>query len=172
MSSMHRNISGEVLVQHLDQDALTIDADLLAQRGRSARTLVKDGPLRLTLMALAPDGRLPAHTTDARVTIHVVQGDVTFLAIDREYALVSGDVLVFAAGVEHAARSKSGAVFLLTVVHGTVSSPDDAAVQPATRHRITEAARQRWIDDGGHQPGVTPPLESALATVDGRPTNH
>ena len=158
MSSMHRNISGDVLVQHLDQDALTIDADLLAQRGRSARTLVKEGPLRLTLMALAPGGNLPAHSTDDRVSIHVVTGDVTFLAIDREYALVSGDVLVFAPGVEHAARSRDGTVFLLTVVHGAVIASDAAATPPSSRHRIAEAARQRWMDDGGHQPGVTPPL--------------
>ncbi len=159
MSSLQRNISGEVLVQHLDQDALTIDAELLAQRGRSARTLVKDGPLRLTLMALAPGGNLPPHTTDDRVSIHVVNGDVTFLAIDREYALVSGDVLVFAPGVEHAARSRAGSVFLLTVVHGAATASDAATTQPASRHRIAEAARQRWMDDGGHQPGVTPPVE-------------
>ena len=110
-------MSGEVLVQHLDQDSRTIDADLLLQRGRSARTLVKEGPLRLTLMALGPGGVLPAHSTDGPVSIHVVEGDVTFAVLDHDYLLVTGDVLVLAPGVVHAAQSVSGTVFLLTVVH-------------------------------------------------------
>lgn len=117
MSSMHRSITGEVLIQHLGADARTIDADLLALRGSSARTLVKEGPLRLTLIALSPGGVLPAHSTDNPVSVHVVEGDVTFVALEREYALVSGDVLVLARGVEHAAHSREGTVFLLTVVH-------------------------------------------------------
>jgi quercetin dioxygenase-like cupin family protein len=94
---------------------MTIDPHLLATHGRSARTLVKEGPLRLTIMGLAPGGDLPPHSTDNPVSIQVIEGDVTFSALDKEYALVAGDVLIFAPGVEHAARSDSGASFLLTV---------------------------------------------------------
>lgn len=115
MSSLHRTITGDVLVQHLGPDVMTIDQQLLAAHGRSARTLVKDGPLRLTIMALAAGGTLPPHSTDNPVSIQVVQGEVTFHALDREYALAAGDVLVLAAGVEHSAWSKSGASFLITV---------------------------------------------------------
>jgi len=114
---MHRTITGEVLVQHLGSDVMTIDQTLLAAHGRSARTLVKDGPLRLTIMGLAAGGALPPHSTEHPVSIHVVQGDVTFLALEKEYALTAGDVLIFAAGVEHAARSTSGTSFLLTVAY-------------------------------------------------------
>lgn len=117
MSSMNRTIEGEVLVHHLPQDELIIDRELLAQRGRTARTLVKEGPVRLVLMALPPGGDLPAHSTDDPVTIHVTDGEITFRAINNEYHLVKGDVLVFAAGVEHSASSREGCVFLLTVVH-------------------------------------------------------
>ena len=117
MSSLHRTITGDVLIQHLGSDVMTIDQTLLASHGRSARTLVKDGPLRLTLMGLAAGGDLPPHKTEHPVSIHVVQGDVTFLALEKEYALTAGDVLIFAAGVEHAARSVSGASFLLTVAY-------------------------------------------------------
>lgn len=115
MSSMHRTITGDVLVQHLASDVMTIDPHLLATHGRSARTLVKEGPLRLTIMGLAPGGDLPPHSTDNPVSIQVIQGDVTFFALDKEYALAAGDVLIFAPGVEHAARSNAGASFLLTV---------------------------------------------------------
>ena len=135
-----------------------IDPGLLAQHGRSARTLVKEGPLRLTIMALAPNGNIPVHSSDGPVSIHVLQGDVGFFALDREYSLRIGDLLVLAGGVEHAARSRHGAVFLLTVVHSStaVAAPPDAQ-RPAPRDALCEAARQRWMDDGGHQNGVTPP---------------
>jgi quercetin dioxygenase-like cupin family protein len=117
MSSMHRTIEGAVLVQHLTHDEQLIDKALLASRGRSSRTLVKEGPLRLTLLALAAGGTLPSHSTQGPVTIHVLEGAVDFEAAGMAYHLDAGDVLVLAGGVEHAASSVAGVLFLLTVVH-------------------------------------------------------
>lgn len=117
MTSLQRTIEGDVLVQHLKQDERMIDQALLAKHGRSARTLVKEGPLRLTLMAIGAGGHLPPHRTEGPVTIHVLEGAVTFDANGQSYPLVPGDVLVLAAGVEHSARSAAGTLFLLTVVH-------------------------------------------------------
>jgi quercetin dioxygenase-like cupin family protein len=117
MSSMHRTIDGKVLVQHLTQDERMIDKSLLARHGRSARTLVKEGPLRLTIIAIAAGGDLPAHRAEGPVTIHLLEGEVVFDAVGNAYPLVAGDVLVLAAGVEHSAHSTTGGLFLLTVVH-------------------------------------------------------
>ncbi|MGI8548893.1 MAG: cupin domain-containing protein [Gemmatimonadaceae bacterium] len=114
---MHRTVAGEVLIHHLTQDEWMIDPVLLARHGRTARTLVKEGPLRLTMIAIAAGGDLPAHSTDGPVSIHVLQGEVRFEALDQEYPLATGDVLVLAPGVEHSARSATGCLFLLTVVH-------------------------------------------------------
>ena len=122
MSSMHRTISGDVIGQHLSADVMSIDQALLTAHGRSARTLVKDGPLRLTIMGLAAGGTLPPHRTEHPLSIQVVQGDVTFFAVDQVYTLSAGDVLIFGAGVEHSARSTNGASFLLTVAY--VARPD------------------------------------------------
>ncbi len=94
-----------------------IDPVLLAKHGRTARTLVKEGPLRLTMIAIAAGGDLPTHSTDGPVSIHVLQGAVVFQALGEEYSLSSGDVLVLAPSVEHSARSATGCLFLLTVVH-------------------------------------------------------
>ncbi len=116
MSSMTRTIEGDVLVHRISQDELIIDRELLAQRGRTSRTLVKEGPLRIVLMALAAGGDLPAHSTQEPVQIHVTDGEIVFHAAKQDYPLVKGDVLVFAAGVEHSADSADGCVFLLTVV--------------------------------------------------------
>lgn len=117
MSSLNRTLEGDVLVHHLPRDEQTIDTALLAAHGRTARTLVKEGPLRLTLLALGPAGDTPAHHTDGPVSIHVIEGDVVFSAGGQEYALTVGDVIVFGEGVEHAVRSTNGCRMLLTVVH-------------------------------------------------------
>ena len=119
MSSLNRETSGDVLFHRLSRDELTLDAALLQEHGRTARTLVKEGPLRLTLMGLAAGGVLPEHSANGPVSIHVLRGDVVFTAPDGEHPLSSGDVLVFASGVRHAARSQSGCTFLLTVAHVT-----------------------------------------------------
>ncbi len=122
MSSMHRTLDADVVVLHLARDDRMLDADLLARHGRTARTIVKEGPLRLTVMGLAARGVLPVHTTEAQVMIHLLEGEVTFTAQGTSYRLQPGDVLVLAGGVEHEARSTTGGVFLLTVVqvgHGS-----------------------------------------------------
>jgi len=127
MSSMHRILDGDVLVHHLTQDERMLDLELLARHGRTARTLVKEGPLRLTIMGIAAGGVLPTHRTDAHVTIHLLEGEVTFTACDREYTLNVGDVLIFAPNVEHEARSATGGVFLLTVLYlGPESAVSDS----------------------------------------------
>ena len=117
MSSMHRTIEGEVLINHLTHDEWMIDQEILAKHGRTARTLVKEGPLRLTVMALAPGGNLPVHDTTGPVTVHALEGELLFKALDRDYPLSAGDVLVLAPGVAHSATSASGGKFLLTVFH-------------------------------------------------------
>lgn len=117
MSSMHRTIEGEVLINHLTHDEWMIDQEILTKHGRTARTLVKEGPLRLTVMALAPGGHLPVHDTTGPVTIHALEGDLLFRALNEEYPLSAGDVLVLAPGVPHSATSRSGGKFLLTVFH-------------------------------------------------------
>jgi quercetin dioxygenase-like cupin family protein len=122
---MHRILDGDVLVHHLTQDERMLDADLLARHGRTARTIIKEGPLRLTIMGIAAGGVLPTHSTDAHVTIHLLEGQVIFTARGREYPLNTGDVLIFGPGVEHEARSVTGGVFLITVVYlGPVSAGD------------------------------------------------
>jgi quercetin dioxygenase-like cupin family protein len=117
MSSMHRTIEGEVLINHLTHDEWMIDQEILAKHGRTARTLVKEGPLRLTVMAIAPGGNLPIHDTTGPVSIHGLEGSVLFEALGERYPVSAGDVLVLAPGVAHSATSETGGKFLLTVFH-------------------------------------------------------
>lgn len=126
MSSMQRTVEGEVLLHHLTQDQYLLDPELLARTGRTARTLVKEGPLRLTMMAIAAGSELPEHSTDGPVTIHVLEGSAVFSALDTEYNMSAGDILALAPGVRHAARSTEGCRFLLTVIH----NPSAGSVAP------------------------------------------
>lgn len=117
MSSLDRTIEGDVILRHLAEDVRLIDQELLLRHGRASRTIVKEGPLRLTLIAIGRGGDFAAHRAPGQVTIHVLEGEIVCTASGREYPLKPGDVLALAAGVEHAARSTAGGVFLLTVVH-------------------------------------------------------
>lgn len=122
---MHRTLSGDVLVQHLTDDEMLVDRSLVALHGRSARTLIKEGPLRVTAIALAANGNLPAHSTSGPISIQLLEGDITFSAAGQDYPLAPRDLLVIAGGVEHSARSAGGGAFLLTVVHETAPAAAD-----------------------------------------------
>ena len=117
MSSLRRTLEGDVLVHHLTRDEQMIDRELLARHGRTARTLVKEGPLRLTVIAVAAGGTIPAHKAEGPVSIHLLEGDAVFDVAEQEYPLAAGDILVLASGVQHSVRSSAGCVLLLTVVH-------------------------------------------------------
>lgn len=119
MSSLKRPLDGQMQIHHLDADRRMIDPALLEKHGRSARTLSKDGPLRVTLFALAPGGEMPTHKADGPVSIHVLDGDVAFTCGGETQALSGGDLVVLDRNVEHSLRSTNGCTVLLTVVHGT-----------------------------------------------------
>jgi quercetin dioxygenase-like cupin family protein len=119
-------MEGDVLLHHLTQDERMLAPDLLARTGRTARTLVKEGPLRLTMLALAPGGDLPEHSTDGPISIHMLEGGAVFSAMGNEYTVATNDMLVLAPGVRHSARSANGCTFLLTVVH----SPSAGSLLP------------------------------------------
>lgn len=123
MSPVERQLDGPVLVHHLRKDQQTIERDLVQKHGHSARTLVKEGPLRLTLIAVAPGGSIPVHKADGPVSVQLIEGDASVDATGSSYRLVVGDVIVLAAGVEHAVTSKEGCLLLLTVVYLGAARP-------------------------------------------------
>ena len=60
---MTRTLADDVLQFRLEDERLTMTGpEPFARSGRSARTLVKDGPLRVTLSALGAGGRLTRET--------------------------------------------------------------------------------------------------------------
>ncbi|HET9983774.1 MAG TPA: cupin domain-containing protein [Longimicrobiales bacterium] len=93
-----------------------VDGEVLAAMGVSARTLVREGPLRVTLVGLGPRGELAPHRAVGPIAIHVVSGELDFRVDGERQRLRAGDVLSLAAGVVHDVESYGGARFLLTLV--------------------------------------------------------
>jgi quercetin dioxygenase-like cupin family protein len=116
MPSIQRPLSGDVLVFEIDEEReRAADPELLERSGRNARTLLKDGSLRVTLVVLGAGGELAEHEAAGPITIQVIEGRIRFRAADDEHDLIAGQLLAAGAGVRHQIRSTDGASFLLTV---------------------------------------------------------
>ena len=112
-----RSMSSNVLSFHLAEELARVhDPVLLGRNGRNARTLVKNGPLRVTLVMLQGGGKIAPHRAAGPITVHVLDGEVQFNAAGQDHQLAAGDLLVLDAGVEHHLASENGGAFLLTVV--------------------------------------------------------
>ena len=116
MSSLNRPLSGDVLVFDLDaaREELARTPAVTAG-GRQARTLLKDGGLRVTLIVLGAGAVIPEHHADGPITVHAIDGRIAFTVGGETHDLEPGRVLSARAGLPHSVRSESGGAFLLTV---------------------------------------------------------
>jgi quercetin dioxygenase-like cupin family protein len=129
MSPVQHAVTGHVLSFSLADEMRTVRGELGAARERIGRTLVKDGPLRVTLVAVGPGGALEPHRADGPISVHVLDGEIAFEAEGRTWTLGPGDLLALERGIPHAVRSERGGVFLLTVVladRGATAAPHGA----------------------------------------------
>jgi quercetin dioxygenase-like cupin family protein len=114
MSPVQHPVSGPALVVDLAEE-LRIVHEQLATTSRSARTLVKNGSLRATLVGLAAGGALASHSAEGPITVHVLEGTIEFEANEKTWSLSTGSLLALEAGIVHEVRAPAGGVFLLTV---------------------------------------------------------
>ena len=116
MPSIQRPLSGDVMLFRLDDEReRTADPATVRKHGRAARTLLKEGPLRVTLVVLAPGGELAEHSAEGPITLQPLAGSIRFTAAGAAHDVRAGDMLSAGAGVRHAVSSEDGATFLLTV---------------------------------------------------------
>jgi quercetin dioxygenase-like cupin family protein len=115
MSPVQHPVSGSALSFSLAEESRRVRAELGDSRERIARTLVKEGSLRVTLVALRAGGALEPHKAEGPISVHVLEGDVELTADGRTWSLEPGGLLALDAGVTHDVRSSRGALFLLTV---------------------------------------------------------
>ena len=115
MSPVRHDVSGPMLSFSLEEELALVRAQL-AGSTRSARTLVKEGALRVSLVGLAAGGTIAEHKADGPITVHVLEGDIVLDARNGSHVLGAGMLVALEADVPHAVPSTNGGVFLLTVI--------------------------------------------------------
>lgn len=116
MSPVERSLSGTSLTFSLAREMHTVRDELSPERERIARTLVKEGPLRVTLVGVNPGGGLRPHKAEGPITLHVLEGQIELTADGMTSPLAAGTLLVLGPGITHSVASAAGGMFLLTVV--------------------------------------------------------
>jgi quercetin dioxygenase-like cupin family protein len=112
----HR-LRGTALAFLLDRDSKA-----LAQRaqsgpaGRAARTLAKEGPLRVTLTAVKAGVSLQPHQVAGPSTIQALSGKARFETPAGTTVLPAGALMVLDAGVTHRVTAIEDCVLLMTIV--------------------------------------------------------
>src|SRR5512138_788369 len=111
-----RQLAGAVLTFSLgvEDDALRERA-ATASDGRAAKTLVEQGPLRITLVALTPGTALQPHQVAGPVSIQTIRGTLRITTDAGDVDLPAGDLITFGAGVAHTVQALDDCAMLLTV---------------------------------------------------------
>jgi len=131
MSPVKHPVSGAALSFSLEDEMGIVRETLGAGGERTARTLVKEGPLRAMLVGLNAGGTLKPHRADGPITVHVLEGAIEFEAEGRRWPLATGSLFALDNRITHSVTSAGGAIFLLTVAVAQTRSqtlaPDAAA---------------------------------------------
>lgn len=118
MSSLDRTLRADVLRFDLhDEEQKATHPETLERDGRSSRTLLKEGPLRVTLIVLGAGGGIPSHEAQGPVTVQPIRGQVDVQVDGQTHSVGPDELLAIDGAVPHSVASREGASFLLTVTH-------------------------------------------------------
>lgn len=124
MSPLDRPLAGELRIHDLAEERDNTAA-APSGAGRMARTLVKDGPLRVTLVVVEPGGEIAEHHAPGPITVQPLDGRLAFTALGATHEIGPGQLLSLGSGIRHELSSADGCSFLLT--HG--QPPADAGAE-------------------------------------------
>jgi len=111
----HR-LKGNVLSFALRDEATAIEQSAAYRRsGRTAKTLVNAGRLRVEVVALRKGASMAQHRAKGNVTIHVLRGALRVITPEGPADLGPGGLLVLAPNLTHAVTARRDASFLLTL---------------------------------------------------------
>jgi quercetin dioxygenase-like cupin family protein len=109
-------VSGAALSFSLStEDATLRERAGAARSGRVAKTLVKEGHLRVTLILLRRGAALGAHQVDGVVSLQVLRGRARVSAGGAIVDVSRGGLLVLDQGVTHTAEALVDCALLVTV---------------------------------------------------------
>lgn len=111
----HR-VKGDVLSFVPRDQATEIEQSAAYRRsGRTAKTLVHDGPFRVEVIVLRASKSMAEHHVNAYVTIHVLRGALRVTTTRGPADLGAGSLLVLEPNTAHSVTARRDARFLLTI---------------------------------------------------------
>ena len=111
-----RRLAAEVLTFMLgsEDDTLREFAES-SKTGRAGKTLVKQGSLRITLVALKNGTALPSHQVAGPVSIQTLRGCLRLTTHKGDVDIPAGGLITLGPGVTHTARAHDDCAILITV---------------------------------------------------------
>jgi quercetin dioxygenase-like cupin family protein len=116
MSPVRRTLASTVLAFDLIEEMRLVRAEMDVGHARIARTLIKSGPLRVTLIGVRAGGGMHEHVAEGPITIHALQGSIIVRAGSDVRTLAAGGLMALDGGVRHDVSSEEGGLFLLTLI--------------------------------------------------------
>jgi len=110
-----RRLSGKVLSFMIgaEDDTLREFAEE-SQTGRAGKTLLKEGPLRITLVALKKGTALPSHHVAGPVSIQTIRGCLRLSTEKGDVDLPAGTLISLGPGIAHTAKAHTDCAILIT----------------------------------------------------------
>jgi quercetin dioxygenase-like cupin family protein len=109
-------MSGALLSFEVASEAERLRARAVtASAGRAAKTLVKEGRLRMTVAALRRGSSLGTHRTEGVSSVQLLRGRATAETGTASVPMRAGSVVVFDEGVEHSLTADSDCELLIVV---------------------------------------------------------
>ena len=110
-----RRLSGRILTFLLgaEDDTLREFAED-SKTGRAGKTLVKEGSLRITLVALKTGTALPSHQVAGPVSIQTIRGCLRLTTDTGDVDVPAGTLIALGPGVAHSAKAHNDCAILIT----------------------------------------------------------
>jgi quercetin dioxygenase-like cupin family protein len=108
----------QVDLSHVDlnQEITRLQAEASSEESsRKSKMLVKHPEFRIVLITMRPGSRWEDHKTNARISLHVLRGDIRFHTPTGAVDLRPGQLLTLAPDITHSVDALEESAFLLTL---------------------------------------------------------
>jgi quercetin dioxygenase-like cupin family protein len=115
-----RKLKADALQFALQREMLTLLQRVSGNKSkRTANTLVKEGPLRVLLVALDAGGKLEEHAVGGPFSVQCLMGRASVKIAGKARKLATGDLLVVDTGISHDVEATEPCALLITISGGT-----------------------------------------------------
>lgn len=79
-------------------------------------TLLKTGKIEVVRLVMTAGKEIVQHKAPGEITVHCLEGKITFTALGQTHELTAGQMLYLGAGEPHSVKCIEDASFLLTIL--------------------------------------------------------